>query len=163
MFLEKQGSNSSTDSGSGANGVNVAIASKPDAHSHSHLEPESPMSDNSRKTSSDQQHQQQQQQVAIFRQQLEHLQIPEQLEMDSEGGSPITTGGSSYSQQAPKPFSEKVSFSCLYRPPVTLCLGYFLFVKLLHCYVFHHNLQRNNFFAPFMASCLLFNMHDTMK
>ncbi|GJY15172.1 transcription factor TGA9 isoform X1 [Tanacetum coccineum] len=98
------GSNSSTDSGSGANGVNVAIASRPEAHSHSHLEPESPMSDNSRKTSSDQQ---QQQQVAIFRQQLEHLQIPEQLEMDSEGGSPITTGGSSHSQQALKPFSEK--------------------------------------------------------
>ncbi|PWA35149.1 bZIP transcription factor family protein [Artemisia annua] len=71
-----KGSNSSTDSGSGANGVNVAIASKPDAHSHSHLEPESPMSDN------------------------------KQLEMDSEGGSPIT-GGSSHSQQAPKPFSEK--------------------------------------------------------
>nr|GEW43747.1 transcription factor TGA9 isoform X1 [Tanacetum cinerariifolium] len=70
-------SNSSTDSGSGANGVNVAIASRPEAHSHSHLEPESPMSDN------------------------------KQLEMDSEGGSPITTGGSSHSQQAAKPFSEK--------------------------------------------------------
>ncbi|KAI3822768.1 hypothetical protein L1987_10366 [Smallanthus sonchifolius] len=90
-----RGSNSSTDSGSA---VNVAIASKPEIHSH--IEPESPISSNSRKTSSEQ-HQQ------MFRQQLPHLQIPQQLEMESEGGSPVTTGGSSHSQQAPKPFSEK--------------------------------------------------------
>ncbi|KAF5772772.1 putative transcription factor bZIP family [Helianthus annuus] len=94
-----RGSNSSTDSGSA---VNVAIASKPETHSH--IEPESPISDNSRKTSSE--HQQQQQQHEVFRQQLQHLQIP-QLDMESEGGSPVTTGGSSHSQQAPKPFSEK--------------------------------------------------------
>lgn len=116
MGFEKQGSNSSTDSGSA---VNVAIASKPE--SHSHLEPESPISSNSKKTSSNpqqDQHQQQQQQ-AIFRQQLQNLQIPTQnLEMESEGGSPVTTGGSSHSQQTPKPFSEKVRFLspsfCLY-------------------------------------------------
>ncbi|XP_071710990.1 transcription factor TGA9-like isoform X2 [Rutidosis leptorrhynchoides] len=90
-------SNSSTDSGSA---VNVAIASKPEAHSL--VEPESPISSNSRETFSQQPQQQQ-----IFRQQLQHLQIPEKLEMESEGGSPVTTGGSSHSQQAPKPFSEK--------------------------------------------------------
>lgn len=96
-----RGSNSSTDSGSA---VNAAIASKPETHSH--IEPESPISSNSRKASSDPQ---QQQQEAIYRQQLQHLQIPPQqlLEMESEGGSPVTTGGSSHSQQAPKPFSEK--------------------------------------------------------
>ncbi|KAK9079169.1 hypothetical protein SSX86_000839 [Deinandra increscens subsp. villosa] len=88
-----RGSNSSTDSGSG---VNVAIASKPEAHSR--IEPESPLSDNSRRTTSEQQQ--------FFRQQLQHLQIP-QIEMESEGGSPVTTGGSSHSQQGPKPFSEK--------------------------------------------------------
>lgn len=93
-----RGSNSSTDSGSA---VNVAIASKPE--SHSHIEPESPISGNSKKASSDQQQQQQ----TIFRQQLQNLQIPQNLEMESEGGSPVTTGGSSQSQQAPKPFSEK--------------------------------------------------------
>ncbi|XP_071696509.1 transcription factor TGA9-like [Rutidosis leptorrhynchoides] len=97
-----RGSNSSTDSGSA---VNVAIASKPEAHCHT--EPESPISSNSRKTLSEQQLQQQQQHQEIFRQQLQHLQIPEQLEMESEGGSPVTTGGSSHSQQTPKPFSEK--------------------------------------------------------
>lgn len=97
-----RGSNSSRDSGSA---VNAAIASKADAHSH--IEPESPISSNSRKASSDPQ--QQQQQEAIYRQQLQHLQIPppQQLEMESEGGSPVTTGGSSHSQQPPKPFSEK--------------------------------------------------------
>ncbi|XP_024985490.1 transcription factor TGA9 isoform X2 [Cynara cardunculus var. scolymus] len=95
-----RGSNSSTDSGSA---VNAAIASKPETHSH--IEAESPISSNSRKASSDPQ---QQQQEAIYRQQLQNLQIPtQQLEMESEGGSPVTTGGSSHSQQAPKPFSEK--------------------------------------------------------
>nr|XP_043612938.1 transcription factor TGA9 [Erigeron canadensis] len=100
-----RGSNSST-SGSA---VNVAIASKPEAHCPSHIEPESPISSNSRKTSSDQlqNHQQQEQQQQVFRQQLQQLQIPQQLEMESEGGSPVTTGGSSHSQQALKPFSEK--------------------------------------------------------
>ncbi|XP_076918055.1 transcription factor TGA9-like [Bidens hawaiensis] len=90
-------SNSSTDSGSA---VHVAIANTPEMHSH--IEPESPISGNgySRKTSSEQ-HQQ------MLRQQLQHLHIPEQLEMESEGGSPVTTGGSSHSQQTPKPFSEK--------------------------------------------------------
>ncbi|CAH1452426.1 unnamed protein product [Lactuca virosa] len=99
-----RGSNSSTDSGSA---VNVAIASKPE--SHSHLEPESPISSNSKKASSNpQQDQHHHQQQAIFRQQLQNLQIPTQnLEMESEGGSPVTTGGSSHSQQTPKPFSEK--------------------------------------------------------
>ncbi|KAJ9555529.1 hypothetical protein OSB04_010143 [Centaurea solstitialis] len=84
------------------------IPSKPEAHSH--IEPESPISSNSRKASSDpQQQQQQSQQEAVYRQQLQHLQIPQQqqLEMESEGGSPVTTGGSSHSQQPPKPFSEK--------------------------------------------------------
>ncbi|KAD4384304.1 hypothetical protein E3N88_24472 [Mikania micrantha] len=89
-----RGSNSSTDSGSAAN---VAIASQPEAHSH--IETESLISTNSQKTSSEQQQ--------IFRQQLQQLQIPQELEMESEGGSPVTTGGSSHSQQTPKPFSEK--------------------------------------------------------
>ncbi|KAK1435068.1 hypothetical protein QVD17_00828 [Tagetes erecta] len=98
-------SNSSTDSGSA---VNAAIASK--QVTHSHIELESPIS---RKTSSEHQRRQdeqifqQQEQEQIFRQQLQHLQIPQQqLEMESEG-SPVTTGGSSQSQQAPQPFSEK--------------------------------------------------------
>ncbi|KAL9998631.1 putative transcription factor bZIP family [Helianthus debilis subsp. tardiflorus] len=96
-----RGSNSSTDSGSG---VNVTIASRPESHSHMELEPESPMSSNTRKTFLEQQ--QPRQQEHVLRQQLQHLQIPQQqqLEMECEEGSP---GGSSHSQQAPIPFSEK--------------------------------------------------------
>ncbi|XP_076893977.1 transcription factor TGA9-like [Bidens hawaiensis] len=91
-----RGSNSSTDSQSAVNG---AMGSKPESRFHIELEPESPMS---RKSTSEQQ----QQQEHILQQQLQHLQIPSKLEMESEG-SPVTTGGSSHSHQASEPFSEK--------------------------------------------------------
>ncbi|KAL8227191.1 hypothetical protein R6Q57_017023 [Mikania cordata] len=92
-----RGGNSSADSGSA---VNATIASNTETYSH--MEPESPISSN---TSSKQHHHHPQiQQEQIFEQ---HIQIPPQFEMESEGGSPVTTGGSSHSKQSPKSFSEK--------------------------------------------------------